>query len=722
MGKLGDITIDTNKKKLSLLVGATTVGLNSYTGGAFASTTGAYSIMSNRYDASPSTMFYASQNFGAVINGSFNSIESNTASSTVAGVANAVVGTANRTYNSNGTLILGAGNEVINSINSISVSVLSAPNSAQGMATTLREAIRKSDTGGAVLVLGGGNKADYTERTQIMGVGNTVTGTETSKSSLNLIAGYKNTGKNISGVTVIGTNRTVNDAKNTVVIGTAEKALTTTASKAVVLSTDANATVEGGVALGSEAIASVDKGIAGYDPTTKKASTKAELTWQSTAAAVSVGDAAKKITRQITNVAAGFNDTDAVNVAQLKAVVDSPVYIFNGGKMTGAVYAAGSEVAKPSIANFKLDFGDGLVAKEVGNDGDKRVLVTLDKSSLKNDPDFKGDKGDTGAKGADGKSAFDTWKASDPANSTKTEKDFLDSLKGKDGKDGGAGKVSGGNNITVENKEKDPTKPADYEVSLNPDININSVTTGATKMDTNGVTVKDGKDGKDSVTITKDGVGIKGEDGKDAVNLTKEGLVIKGADGKDGVSVTKDGINAGDKVIKNVADGKDGHDAANMKQLNEVKAGLSKQMADIAKDSNDGDALSAALAALKPVSYDPLEPTQIMAGVGAYRGSHAVALGLAHYKNESTMINAGISYAGNSHLLANAGITYKFGSSSKKDEIPERYQAGPISSVYMMQDEINALTADNKTLREHNKEQDEKIAKLTAMVEALMNK
>lgn len=325
VGQLGDTTVDSNtdvgKRKLAVLVGATTVGLNSYSAGAFATTTGAYSIMTNLYDGN-TNQGSGAQNFGAVINGSFNSIESKTASSSVSGIANAVVGTANRTNNANGTLVFGAGNEVTNSVDNIAMPMSLLVNSPKELATKLRENIRNNDSGGAVLAIGGGNKADYAQRSQIIGVKNTLTGTDAQKSIYNMIDGYNNTGTNVSGVTIIGTNRTVSNAKNTLVLGSSAAGTSTTVSDAVILGAEANATKDGGVALGSSSVASVDKGVAGYDPATKAASTGATAAWKSTHAAVSVGNGSI-VTRQITGVAAGTNDTDAVNVAQLKAIAGS---------------------------------------------------------------------------------------------------------------------------------------------------------------------------------------------------------------------------------------------------------------------------------------------------------------------------------------------------------------------------------------------------------------
>ena len=353
VGALGDTTVNSNtddeKRKLSVLVGATTVGLNSYSAGAFATTTGAYSIMTNAYDGN-TNQGSAAQNFGAVINGSFNSIESKTAGSSVSGIANAVVGTANRTHNANGTLVFGAGNEVTNSVDNIADPMSLLTNSPKELAEKLREGIRRNDSGGAVLAIGGGNKADYAYRSQLIGVGNTLTGTAAEKAAYNLLNGYKNTGTNVSGVTVIGTNRTISNAKDTIVMGSSAGGITTTASNAVILGSEANAEKDGGVALGADSVASVDKDIAGYDPSTKLASANTSAAWKATHAAVSVGNGSTA-TRQITGVAAGTNDTDAVNVAQLKAIA--------GG--TGSIHFVSVKGGNASSVNYN---NDG--AKETG--------------------------------------------------------------------------------------------------------------------------------------------------------------------------------------------------------------------------------------------------------------------------------------------------------------------------------------------------------------------
>ena len=184
----------------------------------------------------------------------------------------------------------------------------------------------------------------------LVGVGNTLEGTAAEKAAYNLLNGYRNTGTNVSGVTVIGTNRTVSNAKDTIVMGSSAGGITTTASKAVILGSEANAEKDGGVALGADSVASVDKGAAGYDPSTDTASANTSAAWKATHAAVSVGNGSTA-TRQITGVAAGTNDTDAVNVAQLKAIA--------GG--TGSIHFVSVKGGNASSVNYN---NDG--AKETG--------------------------------------------------------------------------------------------------------------------------------------------------------------------------------------------------------------------------------------------------------------------------------------------------------------------------------------------------------------------
>lgn len=225
IGKLGDVEVDGSDvqkvKSRNVNINATTVGANSYNQGAFSSVTGTYSIISGKYNGS-NWSSYAGQNFGATITGSLNSIESATSSSAYSGVANSIVGTANRTFNSNGSLIFGAGNEITNSISSISAPSTGG-DSAQALQKSLMTAVKNSNSGGATLAIGGGNTADWTQLSQIIGVNNTLKGTDGAISKFNMIDGYKNTVTKAEHVSVIGSENTVENSKSQTVIGDSNK-------------------------------------------------------------------------------------------------------------------------------------------------------------------------------------------------------------------------------------------------------------------------------------------------------------------------------------------------------------------------------------------------------------------------------------------------------------------------------------------------------------------
>ena len=335
-GDLGDTTVDTaTTRKDALNAYATTVGANSFSNGAFTTNTGTYNIISSEYNGG--RMANPVKNLGATINGSLNSIESKTANNYYSGVANSIVGTANRTFNSNGSIIMGAGNEITNSVKSIYGAPDDGGNSAKELAGKFREAVKESNGGGATMAFGGGNKADYTLRTSMIGVNNTVTGVRGDQSKDNLALGVGNTGTKVQHMTAIGSKNTVSDAKNTiivgdnrtvtganntVIIGSSDNGTTTAVHDAVAIGHNTDVSTEGGVALGSGSKATVAAGAVGYDILTNAPSNDTSATWKSTASAVSVGDVANDVTRQITSVAAGTNDTDAVNVAQLKRLHD----------------------------------------------------------------------------------------------------------------------------------------------------------------------------------------------------------------------------------------------------------------------------------------------------------------------------------------------------------------------------------------------------------------
>ncbi len=328
-GKIGDITIAPDGNgimKYNNDVYSTTIGANSFNSGALASVTGAFSIASSKYDGSGGfNSFYAVQNTGATVYGSLNSIESATSNSYSSGIASSVLGFANRTQNANAALIWGTGNEVTNSIENIDIETDWNKLSVTDAQKQAIKAMQSSKyAGGSVLAIGGGNKADYTTYSELTGVQNKVTGTKAKAAKYDFVNGYQNTVTEASDVTVIGSknkvtadgNKVIGDnhkvsGKDNVIFGSADQLTETTVNNAVVLGHNAKVTGEGGVALGAGSVADRGAGALGYG-----ADGKTDATWQATKGAVSVGG--NGVTRQITNVAAGTEDTDAVNVAQLK--------------------------------------------------------------------------------------------------------------------------------------------------------------------------------------------------------------------------------------------------------------------------------------------------------------------------------------------------------------------------------------------------------------------
>ena len=334
-GDLGDTAVDSaTTRKDSLGVYTTTVGANSFSNGAFTTNTGTYNIISSEYNGGRLAEWTsAAKNLGATVTGALNSVESKTADSSESGIANAITGVANRTFNANGSLIYGAGNEITNSVASLSNRPTSSGNSAKDFADKLRATVKNSNGGGATMAFGGGNKADYTLRTSMIGINNTVTGANRAESADNLVMGVGNTGSNVQHLTAIGSkntvsdatstlvfgdNRTITGANHTVILGSSDNGTTTTVNDAVAVGHNTEVSAVGGAAIGSNSKATVAAGAVGYDILTNAPSTDGSSTWKSTASAVSVGDVGNNVTRQITSVAAGTNDTDAVNVAQLK--------------------------------------------------------------------------------------------------------------------------------------------------------------------------------------------------------------------------------------------------------------------------------------------------------------------------------------------------------------------------------------------------------------------
>ena len=584
-GALGDTTVDSASTRTDALnVYATTIGANSFSNGAFTTSTGVYNIISSEYNGG--RLANPVKNLGATITGSLNSIESKTSNNRYAGIANTVTGVANRTFNSNGSLIYGAGNEITNSITNISAPSDSG-SSAKEFADKLRTAITGSKSGGATLAIGGGNKADYTQKTSIIGVNNTVTGTSGSPSTYNSITGYNNTATNINHVSVIGSEnnvtntngavvfgdkRTLTGADGSVVIGSSQNGTSTSVKNAVAIGSEANVTKEGGVALGAGSVASVDKGVAGYDPGTGTNSTDTSSVWKSTQAAVSVGDASKGITRQITGVAAGAADTDAVNVAQLKKV------------------EAKAEAAEKKHTTVKA--GDYTTVTEGTNaDGGKEYTVSGPKMESTDGTVKITDKVENGKKVG--------YNLSVDTSSLGIEKT----------------KVEAGDNVTVTSKKTGNTTT--YTVNAKDTVVTGGTATyaangtgSATLINNDGTTA--------TITGLKDRYTSSAALDGNTLNFTRN----------DGSTYSVSGI-ASTQDIKNVTN----------------------KVGELGTRVNRAGAGAAALAALHPLDFDPDDKWDFAAGYGNYKDAHAVSVGAFYRPNEDTMFSVGGSFGAGENMV-----------------------------------------------------------------------
>ena len=366
---IGDTTAD---KLRQFGVASTTLGTNSYTGGGFATTIGSYNVQSSQYEAANSsdTLSNSTKNAFSTVVGTLNSNESMTGSSS-SGVSNMISGVANKVTNSNGAIVMGAGNSIKNSSAAFDTSAYSTPyNSVATMQKALMDGVARS-AGGSTLAIGGANAAEYTQASQLIGVGNTLTGKSGNVSKYNMLDGYKNKASNVQHVSVIGSEnnvtntngavvfgdkRTLTGADGSIVIGSSQAGTSTSVKNAVAIGSETNVTVAGGVALGSSSVASVDKGAVGYDASGTNHNSDTTGVWKSTQAAVSVGDTSKGITRQITGVAAGTADTDAVNVAQLKKVA--------------------AKAAEEAAKHTTVTAGDYVTVTETETNGQKNYTVS----------------------------------------------------------------------------------------------------------------------------------------------------------------------------------------------------------------------------------------------------------------------------------------------------------------------------------------------------------
>ena len=436
---------------------------------------------------------------------------------------------------------------------------------------------------------------------------------------------------------------------------------------------------------------------------------------------------------KISNIADGTDDTDAVNVRQLeaKSKASKTELTANGGESAGSTTgnivltkttAADGHIIYDNKLNDKVTLGtdpsksvtvDGTTGTIKAGDGANAVAIDGKNGSVKAGDkialDGKDGKATIGTVGIDGKDGIITTGGNNPV-----------AVNGKDGVVTGlTNKTWNPNNIesgraATENQVKSAVENAGWNATIGTEgSGINSTPTAtAEKVKTDEtVTFKAGNNmmvsqaGKTiSYAVNPELKDMKSATFKDAAGNTTvtdgNGITITPGSANPNnpnagtISLTKDGLNNGNNQLKGIAPGTDDTDAVNVSQLKASNARIGDAIGQVAGEVQRVGAHAAAMAALKPIQYDPLEPTQVMAGVGNYRGETAAALGLAHYTNEDTMFNVGVSLGANRNMV-NAGVTHKFGSSPEKKNIPDRYKAGPLSSVYVMQDEVSSLKKEN---------------------------
>ena len=436
---------------------------------------------------------------------------------------------------------------------------------------------------------------------------------------------------------------------------------------------------------------------------------------------------------KISKIADGTDDTDAVNVRQLeaKSKASKTELTANGGESAGSTTgnivltkttAADGHIIYDNKLNDTVTLGtdptkavtvDGTTGTIKAGDGANAVAIDGKNGSVKAGDkialDGKDGKATIGTVGIDGKDGIITTGGNNPV-----------AVNGKDGVVTGlTNKTWNPNNIAsgraaTEDQVKSAVENAGWNATIGTEgSGINSTPTAtAEKVKTDEtVTFKAGNNmmvsqaGKTiSYAVNPELKDMKSATFKDAAGNTTvtdgngititPGSVNPNNPNAGTISLTKDGLNNGNNQLKGVAPGTDDTDAVNVSQLKASNARIGDAIGQVAGEVQRVGAHAAAMAALKPIQYDPLEPTQVMAGVGNYRGETAAALGLAHYTNEDTMFNVGVSLGANRNMV-NAGVTHKFGSSPEKKNIPDRYKAGPISSVYVMQDEVSSLKKEN---------------------------
>ena len=674
-------------------------GYNTIANGITATSTGSYNIIGDlknplKKQDKALVWGYGFKGATAATYGSFNAILLDDEDARpYDGVASTVVGQANITEKSNAAIILGAGNKVTNSyldvvLNQSSTSIFDA----------LQEAVPKS--GGKIMAIGGANNIDNAYESQVMGVGNKLQGVqgdydEDTSTRLNYMEGFYNTAKNVQNAYIIGANNTVKNGSNNIVFGDKRTMdgqsgniiigsgegddglpTTTTVSKAIILGNKANVTEEGGIAIGEGSIASTAAGQVGYDPSGKK--DKSGNAWKATNAAVSVGNG-DKLTRQITGVAAGTQDTDAVNVAQLKQVQNA----IDAKKDTNTTYKLNGTTeekngATETTISLKDDQNKDAGSVTVRNDtlakGQEKVLTLTDDNKLK--LSIK----DTAGNEAKGEVDLSKFKSAVDTNTTytfasKANDDNTTTLTVTD---------SNGNTskATVATKDTRNTLAAGDNISLKEAKQADGSTQYTVSAVANGKVDSGDKGLVSGDTVYKE------------TRTSSDGFVTK----KD--NTAGENISALDRQVKSNAD--------NINNINQSVTNLGGRVDKLGSRINKVGAGAAALAALHPQDYDPSVKWDLAAGFGNYRDASAGAIGLFYRPNPDTQFSLGTNF-GNGENMVNLGVTIKLGKGS---------QYAGLSRAALIE-RLDAQTKTIDTLRAKDADRDAVIAQQQQEIEAL---
>lgn len=712
-GKIGDFDL-AGKDNLNVTtgIGSTAVGDNSYAMGNFQSINGAYNVITKSEDVSTAAWAGnivdrgtnalrnaggAVQGMASTINGTFNSIEANeelngnpfalfgngqpASGLMYSGFSSTIVGSANRINKSNGSLIVGSGNEITNSyitptsrvvIDSLSTNVpffgrlTLDPTVKTGSVKELADSFRKyaqENKLASVGVIGGANKADYSLFTNITGVGNTVVGKGgsngnrlaldasnttynsreeyTNFSAFNNLTGYENTGENIYHSYIAGSHNTIKNAEKNIIMGNNHNI------KGV---DENNVKTKGNILIGFN------------DKATEITATSTEVLENT------IGLGNNNLVRASNSTALGNNiNIDSKNTQVLGnnigtkadgttfSTVENSVYLGTNSNVTsgaavgtknkdkenedGSTTTAGATGKVENVIVNGVTYGNfaGAEAKgavSVGSAGEERRLQNL-------------------AAGEISKTSTDAINGSQLYSVIDKVKTDLSNI------NAGTIKIESGSDNVIINSTENAGKGKDYVIDINKNLNVETVKAGDVTLSTNG-------------------------------------------------------IDAGNKKITNVAKGTDDTDAVNVSQLREIKNNINEEFVRVKNESRGIGAGAAALAALHPMQYDRNKPNQIMAGFGNYKNKHAVAVGVAHYFTENLMGTAAISLTeeNRTNSMINLGLTWKFGKKDDRDNMPDEYKQGPLNAIYKMQEDLVALKSDDNNFREENIELKKEISVL----------